>query len=58
MEKLVEAVMRTERKSDRLDRAVLAFGVLSLCIALLGTFAAATDKDVANAGRDMDATTV
>jgi hypothetical protein len=38
MEKLVETVMRHERQSDLLDRVVLAVGVLSLALALAGTF--------------------
>jgi len=37
MEKLVETVMRHERQGDLLDRAVLAVGALSLCLALAGT---------------------
>ncbi|WP_164512282.1 hypothetical protein [Oceaniglobus ichthyenteri] len=40
MEKLVETVMRHERKSDYLDRIVLAIGALSLCLALIGTLMA------------------
>lgn len=38
MEKLVETVMRNERQTDLLDRLVLAVGVLSLGLALAGTF--------------------
>ena len=37
METLVRTVMRNERKTDLLDRFVLAVGVLSLCLALGGT---------------------
>lgn len=39
MHRLVETVMRHERQSDLLDRAVLAVGVLSLCLALGATIA-------------------
>lgn len=50
MERLVDTVMRGERRSDLLDRAVLALGILSLCLALGGTLFA--DKgDVANQDR-------
>jgi len=37
VERLVDTVMRAERKSDLLDRLVLAIGTLSLCLALAGT---------------------
>ncbi|WP_226779484.1 hypothetical protein [Oceaniglobus trochenteri] len=43
MEKLVETVMRHERQGDLLDRVVLAVGILSLCLALAGTFMAGSD---------------
>lgn len=37
MEKIVELVMRPQRRTDILDRAVLGAGLLSLAVAIAGT---------------------